>query len=181
MEETRAGRRHQHASHWHRFCHMPIAPGFLLFSSPAPAPAPARPSGASATGTVPGCGAALTFSPARPGFLSGAAARPNRGRRYPAASRNERANHAEKLPARASVWVCDGEFFFTRTYGTRGLFTAVLPVTVSGARCGGASPRLPSIFFSLPCACVRGEKSRRPTGLVLLPQGATRAVKQAPS
>lgn len=178
MEETRAGRRHQHASHRHRFCHMPIAPGFLLFSSPAPAPA--RPSGASATGTVPGCGAALTFSPARPPARV-FCPEPLHDRIGAGVTRPQRTNHAEKLPARASVWVCDGEFFFTRTYGTRGLFTAVLPVTVSGARCGGASPRLPSIFFSLPCACVRGEKSRRPTGLVLLPQGATRAVKQAPS
>lgn len=176
MEETRAGRRHQHASHRHRFCHMPIAPGFLLFSSPAPAPA--RPSGASATGTVPGCGAALTFSPARqPGFFVRSRCTTESGPALP--GRNERTTRKSSPPV--PLCVCDGEFFFTRTYGTRGLFTAVLPVTVSGARCGGASPRLPSIFFSLPCACVRGEKSRRPTGLVLLPQGATRAVKQAPS
>lgn len=112
MEETRAGRRHQHASHRHRFCHMPIAPGFLLFSSPAPAPA--RPSGASATGTVPGCGAALTFSPARPpGFFVRSRCTTESGPALP--GRNERTNHAEKLPARACVGLWWRVFLHVRT------------------------------------------------------------------
>lgn len=110
MEETRAGRRHQHASHRHRFCHMPIAPGFLLFSSPAPAPA--RPSGASATGTVPGCGAALTFSPARPPARV-FCPEPLHDRIGAGVTRPQRTNHAEKLPARASVCVWWRVFFYT--------------------------------------------------------------------